>query len=588
VTVKVHSIGINGELAATPARGLVTRNERGVRVLAPTDIGYADGLEGELLKIVQTAQDVSSLAGALISTRDDWAVRYHLSSARANCLRSLRLDPSSVVLEVGAGCGAITRWLGEQVSVVDALEPQASRAVVARERTRDLPGVEVFQGLLEHVPDEPTYDVIFVVGVLEYVGGGSAEEAAYVDFLASVRSRLRPGGTMVLAIENKLGVKYLAGAPEDHSGHLFHGVEGYHGRTPARTFDRPTLTGMAVEAGFGVIDVKSLFPDYKMTRAAFDDSTFTDQRTAGLTCVIPSFPSAPAGRVAAKVMSEGHLWRSLVEAEVGPTFANSFLLLASDRGSSLWPRHLRASFFSTDRHPDFTTMTELVDAPTGLRFVRRALRPSARRGTESFLHQIDDSALVSGVRLDEFIAGADEEMIAVAIQAWERLVTSACDAAGPVPIDLIPQNVLVTSEGGLQVIDQEWFSTVHTSRDVVGRGLLYLADGLNGLAHPYRFPGSSIGDLLAYLASMTSLDGDGAWLTASVQAEATFQAFVRTGLEAGALWNEFYETAVGHWVRILERPLVEGPLGRRDVHSASSAAVSGVPQPLRLGPNPAR
>ena len=63
--------------------------------------------------------------------------------------------------------------------LVDAVEPVSARARVARTRTRDLPGVEVFVGDLFDVPGDNVYDIIVLVGVLEYVGSGSADLAPY-------------------------------------------------------------------------------------------------------------------------------------------------------------------------------------------------------------------------------------------------------------------------------------------------------------------------------------------------------------------------------------------------------------------------
>src|SRR5690606_28550559 len=115
----------------------------------------------------------------LVAHATTWAERYHLDPARANIVRALDLPADARVLEIGAGCGAITRYLGETCAVVDALEPVPSRARAIMERTRDLPGVKVFIGHLDDVPDVPSYDVIVVIGVLEYVGEGSLDDRPY-------------------------------------------------------------------------------------------------------------------------------------------------------------------------------------------------------------------------------------------------------------------------------------------------------------------------------------------------------------------------------------------------------------------------
>ncbi len=130
-----------------------------------------------------------------------------------------------MVLEIGAGCGAVTRYLGEVAATVDALEPTPSARPWRALRTEDLAGVELFVGGLEALPAEPAYDLIVIIGVLEYVGGSDGA-APRVAFLREVAARLNEGGAVACAIENQLGVKYLAGAPEDHAGVPFEGHRG--------------------------------------------------------------------------------------------------------------------------------------------------------------------------------------------------------------------------------------------------------------------------------------------------------------------------------------------------------------------------
>ncbi|HZL06038.1 MAG TPA: methyltransferase, partial [Coriobacteriia bacterium] len=273
---------------ATPLRALPTTDDSGVRVIRETGSSWLDGSEEELLERMRSGLPLDSLSDELAATATTWPEQYHLSQARANVVRALDLDRGAVVLEVGAGCGAITRYLGETCDVVDALEPSLPRARVAAARTAELPGVRVFSGELVDVPAEQAYDVVVVVGVLEYVGGGGPQREPYVEFLARLRGLLRPGGHLVLAIENPLGVKYLAGAPEDHSGIVFHSVQGYPEDGPARTFTRRELLGLARAAGFGGVKVLGAFPDYKLTRTVFDEALI--EVAPDLAVELPRFP----------------------------------------------------------------------------------------------------------------------------------------------------------------------------------------------------------------------------------------------------------------------------------------------------------
>lgn len=73
-------------------------------------IAYSDGdsAEAELAGIIHNAKDVSVLSDELPQYCTDWAKLYHLSATRANILRPFEHLFKSRVLEIGAGCGAIS------------------------------------------------------------------------------------------------------------------------------------------------------------------------------------------------------------------------------------------------------------------------------------------------------------------------------------------------------------------------------------------------------------------------------------------------------------------------------------------------
>ena len=279
-------------------RDLAAPTIDGCAILNPETISYSDGAEERVYDVISDAADLSSMSDELAAQATSWAERYHLATSRANLLRPFALPKDAVVLEIGAGCGAITRYLGESCGWVDALEPVLSRARAARARCRDLSNVQVLVGSLEDLPANPRYDLVVVVGVLEYVGDGAADLQPQRTFLRQIEGLLRPGGSLLLAIENRLGVKYLAGAGEDHTGRVYDSVEGYPAGTIARTFSRSELTGLLESAGLAP-SFYCAFPDYKLPRAILSDALFAS--VPPLAWRIPTIPEPrPGGQVVAR------------------------------------------------------------------------------------------------------------------------------------------------------------------------------------------------------------------------------------------------------------------------------------------------
>src|SRR5208282_5254258 len=76
---------------------------------------YSDGadLEKRMLEILRRCDDLSCFSKSLAERISNWPTMYHFSPRRHNLLRHLNFRPEHKILELGAGCGAITRQLAE-------------------------------------------------------------------------------------------------------------------------------------------------------------------------------------------------------------------------------------------------------------------------------------------------------------------------------------------------------------------------------------------------------------------------------------------------------------------------------------------
>jgi ArsR family transcriptional regulator len=102
------------------------------------------------------------------------------------------LDPAWVVGDLGCGTGHLTAMLAPFVGRVIAVDESAAMLRTARQRTRDLPGVDLRSGTLEELPvADAELDAAMLVLVLHH--SGQPERV-----LASARRALRPGGRLLL------------------------------------------------------------------------------------------------------------------------------------------------------------------------------------------------------------------------------------------------------------------------------------------------------------------------------------------------------------------------------------------------------
>jgi len=231
---------------------------------------YSDGeIEEELLRIVQNHKDFREL----LKKDSRWPILYHLSTNRRNLLDWLEFPPEHHVLEVGAGCGALTGLLCEKAHRVVAIELSHRRALINATRHQQFNNLEIIVGNFNDIPlPEKAFDCITLIGVLEYASSFTKEANPHLAFLKKIKKLLRANGQLIVAIENRYGLKYWAGAREDHSGEYFSGIQNYHfSKHGARTFSKPELEALILSAGYLKPSFYYPVPDYKLPTQIFSD-----------------------------------------------------------------------------------------------------------------------------------------------------------------------------------------------------------------------------------------------------------------------------------------------------------------------------
>ncbi|MGD2095907.1 MAG: class I SAM-dependent methyltransferase, partial [Phycisphaerales bacterium] len=179
-----------------------------------------------------------------------WALEYHLSPVRWNLLKWYPFDDQAELLEIGAGCGALTGLFCSKLKNVVSLEYSYQRALVTAQRYSNCSNLEVIAGGLQEYEENRLFDYITVIGVLEYAAIFYGGDKPFESFLKKVSTMLKPEGKLILAIENKIGLKYIAGAPEDHTGRIFESIYNYPSPSQVRTFSKRELAELLGKTGF--------------------------------------------------------------------------------------------------------------------------------------------------------------------------------------------------------------------------------------------------------------------------------------------------------------------------------------------------
>ncbi len=285
---------------------------------------YSDGaVEDELLKLVEKPGEFMTV----LAHDDRWPLLYHLSPERRNLLEWYSFRRDAALLEIGAGCGALTGLFAERVARVTAVELSEKRSRIIERRHADRANLEIMAGNFMDMPLERAFDYVTLIGVLEYARAFIQTLDPYGTLLRRIAAVLKPGGVLILAVENRLGLKYFAGARDDHTGRQFDGIEGYPAGGVAETFSRDELSRLLRAGGFGEQTFYYPHPDYKLPVEIFSDVCLPSANH-----LLTDAPNYDQERL--KLFNEPQAWRTIVLDGKFPQFANSFLVMAAPGGGS--------------------------------------------------------------------------------------------------------------------------------------------------------------------------------------------------------------------------------------------------------------
>ena len=320
---------------------------------------YSDGdIEDSILDIVKNNPEEKF--NEIIFDRKDWAVMYHLSDIRKNIVDTVEFKKNARVLEIGAGCGAITGILADKVRSVTSVELSKKRSMINAYRNQHKSNVEIMVGNFQDIEgDLGQFDYITLIGVFEYADAYIDAENPYVEFLKIIKEHLSPEGKIIIAIENKLGLKYFAGCKEDHFGTYFEGIENYVNTEGIRTFTRRELEEMFKEVGMDEYVFYYPYPDYKFPLKIFSDAYLP--RFGELDSNVLNFD-----RDRMLLFDEKKVFNTIIKEDMFPIYSNSFLIEIGKADSKVIYKK-----YSNDRAEEFSIYTDMVLDESGSIKVRK-------------------------------------------------------------------------------------------------------------------------------------------------------------------------------------------------------------------------
>lgn len=373
---------------------------------------------------------------------------YKNSRMRTNLLAWYPFKKEQNVLLVSEQCDVVESYLREKVH-----------------------SVEVWMHDL--VEDEKKYDVLVQIGVLDC--NGHKPKDIWIQRFQTYFGHLKENGTLLLALPNRLGLKYFAGCQDENYDEYFLGIEGYQKNHRKPSFGKSEYLELIQKAGFE--DIKIYYPhsDY-----LFADTIFSDERLPLPGEIKQNSYSYVKDRYV--LFNESKAVNSLLREGVFDKFSNAFLFVCHKSGTSIDEEQVIYSKFSVERKPQFQIRTDIIRLANGEKVVRKYpmsidAQEHVQKMQENYLKLKDQGKKkkiflcpakkrgdavqfewISGVSLQDilqnYLDAGDESKAENLIKEYiDR--TQCLMEASPVNIDLIFSNIFV-QEDNWYIIDYEW------------------------------------------------------------------------------------------------------------------------------------
>lgn len=309
---------------------------------------YSDGnIEEVMLDMAKRGISYEELPQEDVS----FPIIYHFSAMRENILNWYPFKKDASILDIGAGCGAITGLLCRRAKKVVVAELSKRRASINYERNKQYENLCIMVGNLNDMEFTEKFDYVVLNGVLEYAMSFTEGDTPYETFLENMGRFLKEDGRFLIAIENRLGLKYFAGAPEDHTDRYFLGLENYPGVDSVRTFSKKELKELLERSGFPCTKFYYPYPDYKFPKEIFTDETLAANGFGKPYC------SLDGKRI--PLFNESEAAHSLAAEGVADIFSNSFLVEAG-RMEKKTAEEILYVKSSSERRKEFQILTKIV------------------------------------------------------------------------------------------------------------------------------------------------------------------------------------------------------------------------------------
>ena len=223
-----------------------------------------EDLESKICNIVYGDEDYIDA----LRKNNFYELHYFLSPLRHDLFKWYPFKEDGSLLEIGASYGQLTSLFTSKVDHVVAVEDRKIKCDIISKRAEN---ATVLLSDFNDLQLDEKFDYIVLCNIFEYAKSFYDSENPYVDYLNYLKGFLKEDGVILMALSNRLGLKYFAGFKEEHTSQYFTGIEGYKNIDYVQTFSKPEITNIIENAGFSNYKFFYVYPDHVFTEVITTD-----------------------------------------------------------------------------------------------------------------------------------------------------------------------------------------------------------------------------------------------------------------------------------------------------------------------------
>ena len=321
-------------------------------------------LKDDILNILDENQELYSA----LNDYNSYEYHYCLSYLRENLFLWYPFKNNANLLEIGAGCGQLTNLFCNKLDKVVSVENDDElHAIISKRCTAD--NLTILKNDFAQIETDEKFDYIVLCDIFEYGKHFFNTQNSYPDYLKYLKGFLKEDGVILIAISNRLGLKYFSGFKEEHVDKYFIGVDGFPNIDYVQTFSKPELENIIEQAGFSNYRFYYPYPDHH-----FPDVICTDE----FVNKIP-YGRAPVYYDQRSVFFREHKFnQTLANDNLSQYFSNSFLVEIKNNDNKIETEDIKYIKLNNNRAEKFRTITVIHDDNGMLNVTKSPISPLSK------------------------------------------------------------------------------------------------------------------------------------------------------------------------------------------------------------------